>query len=190
MSKHQALKDAIEEFQPGGADAPFSYSTVELNEKGFKALLGRKLNSRPISSVSVVAWVFVFILAASGAVSTIMIGSVAAPSFFSFLPIFIVILVYRTTLISATDDGLDFYFIESKRGSKFVVYDKFSLSYEGITNVKVKTGRFNTGFTFEFLNEGKNYKIRGYMPNKDRKMSEQAENLKHLLEKVSSKTNR
>ena len=76
MSQHQTLKDAIEEFQPGSADVPILYSTVELNEKSFKALLGRKLISRPFSAATIAVWIFAFvILAASSAATTIMIGT-------------------------------------------------------------------------------------------------------------------
>ena len=69
------------------------------------------------------------------------------------------------------------------------MYDKFSLPFDKITNVKVSTGRFNTAFTFEFLDEGNKYKIRNSVPNKNRKMNEQAENLKILLEEISHNAN-
>jgi len=187
MSKHQALRDAIIEFQPGGADAPILYSSIEMNEKSLKALLGRKLKPRHKSLyIALLIWAFVIIAASS--VVIIAFGQVGAPSFAAFVPLFIIILI-RTTIISVTDDGLDFYFIEAKRGSKFVVYDKLSLPYDRMTNVKVRAGRFNTSFTFEFTSEDKKYKLKTTVPNKLKKMNEQAENQKQLLEKVSHKAN-
>ena len=188
-SKYQALKDAIIEFSPGGADAPVVFSSIEVNEKGFKALLGRNLKSRPISSPLVLACIIALFIFAASTAATVMIGAVAAPSYAAFIPVFIVYITHRSALISATGDGFDFYFIESKTGSRFVVYDKFSLPFDKITNVKVSTGRFNAALTFEFLHEGKEYKIRNSVPNKKRKMNEQAENLKILLEEVSHKAN-
>jgi len=179
MSKHQALKNAIEGFQSGGADAPILYSTTEMNEKGFKALLGRKLQSRPLP---VALWIGVFAIMAVSIVSTVAFRQAGVSTFGAFVPIFVVFFFIRTTLISVGDQGLDFYFIESKRGSKYAVYDKISLPYDRIANVKVKTGRFNTHFTLEFSSEDKNYKIKTSVPNKNKKMQEQAENLKHLLE--------
>ena len=54
---------------------------------------------------------------------------------------------------------------------------------------------YQTGFgvvTFNFYGVWdifKKYRIRIYAPNKNRKMNEQAENLKHLLEKVDNIAN-
>jgi len=188
MSKYQALKDAIEEFSSGGADVPVVLSSIEVNEKGFKALLGRKLKSRPTSSPTVLAGLIALFIFAASTTATATLGAAAAPSYAAFFPVVIIFLTQRSTLISAAGDGYDFYFIESKTGSRFVVYDKLSLPFEKIKNVKVKTGRFNTALTFEFLHEGKEYKIRHTVPNKNRKMNEQAENLKILLKQVSRQT--
>ena len=186
MSKHQTLKNAIEAFQPGGADVPILYATTEVNEKGFRALLGRKLKSQFISAA---VWVWIVVIMAAASVLTVAFGQTGAPSFAAFLPMLIIIFFMRTTLISVSDQGLDFYFAEAKRGSKYVVYDKMSLPYDRIINMKVKTGRFNTGFTFTVSDGDKSYKIKTSVPNKDKKMNEQAENLKHLLEVLEKRLN-
>jgi len=178
MSKYQVLKNTVESSQPGSSSAPILYSTTELNEKGFKALLGRKVKSRPLTAIVIVA---IIILAISTA-STIVFNQAGAPTFAAFVPMFVVFFFYRTTLITVNDKGIDFYFIDAKRGSKYVVYDKMSLPYDKITDVNVKTGRFNTSITFVVPYEGKQYKIKTTVPNKQRKMTEQAENLKQLLE--------
>ncbi|MCL2810694.1 MAG: hypothetical protein FWD25_02260 [Clostridia bacterium] len=179
MSKYQAIKDAIEAFQPGGADAPILCSTTEVNEKGFQALLGRKAKSRPMSAA---IWICLFVIIAISVANIFAFRQTGTTTFAAFIPMFIVLFFYRTTLVTVGDEGLDFYFVESKRGSTYVVYDKMSLPYNRITNIKVREGRFNTSFTFEFLNETKKYKIKTSVPNKMRKAEEQAENLKHLLE--------
>ena len=182
MSKHQAFKDAIEVFQPGGADAPILYSTTEMNEKGFVALLGRKLKwywSAPIT-ITIIAITII----ATSAVVAIIGGTPQATPIAVFIPMFVIIFLYRTTLVAVNGNSLDFYFIDAKLGSKYVVYDKINLPFDKITNVKVKIGKVfkNTHFTFEFLHEGKNYKIKTTIPNKMKKMKEQEENLKCLLE--------
>jgi len=181
MSKYQAMKEAIEAFQPGGANEPILYSTTEVNEKGFKALLGRKVKARP---TSVAIWVIsiLIILMALLAAAAIATGHTGTPTFAAFVPLFVFLFLFRTTLIAVGDNGLDFYFVEHKRGSIYVAYDKISLPYDRITNVKVRKGRFNTSFAFEFSNEGKSYKIKTSVPNKMKKVNEQAENLKRLLE--------
>jgi hypothetical protein len=109
-------------------------------------------------------------------------GHISAPTFAALFPVFFMFYYVRTTLISVTDKGLDFYFIESKNNLKYEVYDKISLPYDMITNIKVKKGRFNTGFTFEIAIEDKSYKIKTSVQNKNKKIKEQAENLKQLLE--------
>ena len=177
MSLHQTFKKAIETFQPGGSDSPILYTTTEVNDKGFCALLGRKIKSRPIS---VAMWIGMLIILAVSIASTIAFGQTGAPVFASFVPILIVLFLQRSTIISVGDTGLDFYFIDSKGGSKYFAYDMFSLSYDRITNIKVKTGKFNTSIRLEFTNEGKGNYIRTVVPNKMRKMNEQADNLELL----------
>ena len=184
MSKNEAFTSAIEAFQPGGADAPILYSTTEMNEKGFKALLGRKIKWRSISGGIVICAIFIM---AASLISVIFHGQSGSPTFAAYIPMFIVIFVYRTTLINVREDRLDFYFIDYKFGSKYVVYDSLSLPYDRIMNVKVRTGRFNTRFTFEFLNDDKKYKIKTTVPNKMRKAEEQAENLKYFHEVIKRK---
>jgi len=185
VSKYQAMKSAIEEFQPGGGNAPILYSTTEMNDKAFKSLAGRKLKTWSIHTVVLIAACVIFLVAISLA-DVFFGGNLGArPAPAVFVP-FIVIFMFRTTLITVTDNGFEFYFLESKWAS-YVVYDKMSLPYDKITNVTVKTRKFNTYFTFEIPNaiEGKrNYKIKTTVPNKMRKMDEQAENLKLMLAKV------
>ena len=179
MSKHQTFKNAIEAFQPGRADAPILYSTVEVNEKGFQALLGRKAKPRPMS-VSI--WISILIIIAISVVTPMVAGHAGTPTFAAFIPLFVLFFCFRTTLIAVGEKGLDFYFIEPKPGSTYAAYDKISLPYDRITNVKVRTGRFNTSFTFTFSSETKNYKINASIPNKMKKVKEHSENLKRLLE--------
>ena len=179
MSKKEAFKGAIEAFQPGGGDAPILYSTTEVNEKGFKALLGRKIKQR---SITVAITICILVIMAASIISVVLAGQTGTPTFISFIPVYIAIFVYRTTLITVGDDGLEFYFIESKFGSDYVAYDHFSLPFDRITNINVRAGRFNTRFTFEFSGNDKVYKIKTTVPNKMRKTDEQAENLKYLHE--------
>jgi len=178
MSKYQALTNAIEAFQPGGADAPILYSTVEVNDRSFKALAGRKLKLWSIHTTILLVVCAIFLLAVSVVVA--IWGAAPAPA--AFAPLFIAFL-FRTTFITVTDDGLDFYFIESRFGSKYVVSDKLSLPYDRISNVKVKVGRIfkQTNVTFEFLHNDKKRKIKVSMPNRMRKMEEQEGNLSYLL---------
>ena len=183
MSKYEALKSAIKNFQSDAMEAPILYSTTEMNGKGYKALLGRKLKSLPISVaewIAVIAVIIVVITVTVGA-GTPLFGS----GFGGFAVVVYVLLVQRLTIISVGDKNLSFYFIKQKSGTKFDVYDKIILPYDKITNVNVKTGKFNTTFRFEFSIDGKTYKLKTVVPNKKKKMAEQAVNLKHLLEKVS-----
>jgi len=185
MSKHQKLKNAIEEFQPGGRNAPILYSTTEMNDKAFKSLAGRKLKLWSIHTVVLIAACILFLAAISFA-DVFLGGNIGMRSTPTAVVPFVIIFMLRTTLITVTDDGLEFYFLECKWTS-YVVYDKISLPYDKITNVTVRIRRFNTYFTFEIPNavEGKrNYKIKTTVPNKMRKMDEQAENLKLMLAKV------
>ena len=179
MSKYQALQNAIALFLPGGADAPILHCTTEVNEKGFQALLGRKLKSRPLPAA---VWIAAFALMAVSVASIIAFAQTGASTFCAFVPVFVVLFFIRTTFVSVGEAGLDFYFAESARGSKYAVYDKISLPYDKVTGVRVRAGRFNTSLTFAFTAEGKTYKIKTTVPNKDKKMKEQAENLKYLLE--------
>jgi len=183
MLKYEALKNAIKDFQPDTTDAPIVYSATEVNSKSFKALLGRNLKSIPVHFIE---WIIVIAtVVAVVALTTAVYGQVGAPSFGGFfggfIAVYIFIYLQRTTAISVSDTNLELYFIYSKLWSKFAVYDKISLPYDKITNVKIKRGIFNTSFRFEFTIDEKNYKMRIVAPNKNRRMTEQAENLKHLL---------
>lgn len=187
MSKHQVFRDTIEAFQPGGADAPILYATTEMNEKGFQALLDRKIKRRSMSVGTTIYAFGVITITIISVISLFMGGQAGTPTFAAYLPLFVVIFLLRTTLITVNDDGLVFYFIDATFGSNYVVYDKFSLPYDRITNVKVQAGKFNTSFTFEFLNENKTYKIKTSVSNKMKKSKEQAENLKYLIEVLKKK---
>jgi hypothetical protein len=182
MLNYQAMKEAIEAFQPGGANSPILYSTLAVNERGFKALLGRNTKQRPIYGILLIC---LFVFAAATIITAISPSYTGSSSFASFVPIYVIIFLTRTTLVSVGDNSIDFYFVESRRGRKFVAYEKISLPYDKITNVKARTGRFNTRITFEFSIEGKSYKISATVPNKDKKANEQAENLRSLLAAVN-----
>ena len=178
MSKYQALENAIEAFQPSGVNAPILYSTVEVNGKSFKALAGRKLKLWSIHTTILLAVCALFLIAVS--VAAAFLGAAPAPA--AFAPLSIAFL-FRTTFITVTDQGFDFYFIEYRFSSKYVVSDKLSLPYDRISNVKVKVGRVfkQTHVTFEFLHNDKKRKIKVSMPNRMRKMEEQEGNLSYLL---------
>ena len=180
MSKYSAFKNAIETFQSGAADAPILMATTEVNDKGFKALLGRKLKWQPGISTGILIAAFAII--AVSAFSIALFGNTGTPAFAAFVPMIVIIFLIRTTFVTIGDSGLDFYFADPRLGSKYVVYDKLSLPYDKITNVKKRTGKFNTGFVFEFSADGKTYKIKTTVPNKIKRTDEQAENLKRLLE--------
>jgi len=185
MSQHQELKNAIEAFQPDGANAPILYSTTVYNDKGFRALLGRKLNGR--QSVATGILIGLIVIVAITIIIILLARQTGTPIFVTYVPLSVFILLYRTTIITVSDTGLEFYFIDQKRGSKYAVYDKMSLPYDMITNTVAKTGGFNSRFTFEFSNDGKKYKISVSIPNKMKKMAEQADNLKYLHEALKTK---
>lgn len=181
---YQAFRNAIEQFQPGSASAPILYSTTEANDKGFRALLGRKLKSQSILAFVVVTMVGAV---AVGVILNFVLGNVmaSAPAMFFFVPWFIMFL-YRTTLITVGDEGLDFYFCKQVLGSKCIVDDKMSLPYNKLINVDVKTKKSVTYFTFEFTADGKTHKIKTSVPNKKKNTPEQAENLKRLHNALDS----
>ena len=185
MSKYQALQNAIEAFQPGGAGVPIVYSTTEVNEKSFKALAGRKLNWKVNSTVWL--WVILIVIVSITTASIISFGFNGTPAFISFFPLFFVIFFIRSTLVSVGEDSLDIYFLEATIGSNYVVNDKLNLPYDKIKNVKVRAGKRNTHLTFEFEIDGKAYKLKTSMANKMKKMPEQSESLKQLLEVLESK---
>ena len=47
MSKYQAMKEAVEIFESTAIDALFLYSKLEINERGFQVLLGKKFKPPP-----------------------------------------------------------------------------------------------------------------------------------------------
>ena len=189
MSKYQGFKEAIEAFQPGGADAPILYATTEANEKSFKALSGRKLklwSSRTTIVILVCALIFIAASVVS-AILTRQLGGTPVPAPAVFVPMFILFL-FRTTLVTIGDAGLNFYFLEIKFG-KYAVSDKISLPYDKISNVKVKVGKVfkHTHLTFHFDVNGKNHKIKISISNRMKKVQEQSENLKVLTETLEKK---
>jgi len=191
MSKYQTLKDAIEAFQPGGSDAPILYASTEVNEKAFKVLAGRKLKlwTGNTTILMMVCFIFLAVVSVFAVFLNAYLGAATpAPTVAAFMP-FIVMLMFRTTFSTITDDGLNIYFIEYRFGSKYVISDKLSLPYDSLSNVKVRVGKIlrTTNFTFEFLHNNKKYRIRTSVPNRKRKMQEQEGNLKYLLEILEKK---
>ena len=179
MSKYETFKNAIETFIASGLDAPILHSTMVVNDRSFRALLGRKIAPEPWP----ITWLAILIFAVSsisffisGAASTVPVGV--------FLPLVIIFIFYRQTLIAVRDEGLDFYFV-NKFKTKATVYDKMSLPYNKITKTKVRSGKLNTYLTLEFSIDNKKYKIKTYMPNKNKKMAQQAENLKYLHDVIA-----
>lgn len=190
MSKYQRFQNAIEGFQPGSENAPILYVTTEVNEKGFKALSGRKLRLWA-SHTGVVLLVCACILVAASLAAVILtrqLGGTAVPAAAAFMPAFITVFLMRATLLTVTDVGLDFYFLEIKFGG-YAVSDKISLPYNRISRVKVKAGKVfkYTYFTFWFDDNGKSHKIKISVSNRVRKMQEQSENLNVLLETLERK---
>jgi len=191
MSKYQTLKDAIEVFQPGGSDAPILYASTEVNEKAFKVLAGRKLKLWTGNTTILMVVCFVFLAAVSVFavfLNAYLGAATPAPTVAAFMP-FIVILLFRTSFITITDDGLNIYFIEYRFGSKYVISDKLSLPFDSVSNVKIRVGKIlrTTNFTFEILHNDKKYKVRTSVSNRKRKMGEQEENLAKLLELFEKK---
>ena len=187
MNKTERLKNALELFQPGNTDTPILLSVTQRNDKAFKALLDRKLKSSPVYFLewivagALLIGVIAFLIAftAPGAINGGSFGGGAAALY--------VLHTYKNTLITAREGGIDFYFTENKFGSKdYIVYDKITLPYDRITNLRVKKGRFNTSFRFEFEHGGKTVKIVTTVSNKKRKLEDQGVNLNSFLEKVEN----
>ena len=187
MNKSQRLKIALEAFQKGSENNPFLLSSTVRNDRAFKALLGRKVKSSPVCAlewivagvllIAVIAFLFVF--TQPGAVNGGGFGGTAA--------VLWVIYYYRNTLITANEEGIEFYFTVNKFLSRdYITYDKFTLPYERITNLKLKKGRFNTTFRFEFEHQGKTLKVVTAVPNRKRNLENQEVNLSSFLEKVES----
>ena len=179
LSKHQTFKDTIKAYKPEVADTPVLYSTTEANRNVFKALIGRelKLQSLPAGII-----IFIIILAAVTIINISWGAQSGTPVVITYVPIFMSLYLYRTTLISIGKESLEFYCLRSKFGSKYEIYDSFDMTYNKIESVKIKSGSFNTTVTLEFANDNKKFKIRFTAPNKMKKMEEQAENLKYLLD--------
>jgi|GEM_PF-1471960 len=185
MSKYQRFKDAIEAFQPGGADAPIVYATLEVNEKGFKALAGRKLKlwSRHTNAVITVCILILAAAVIASAIMTRQLGGTSVPAPVVFTPLFVYFL-FRPTLLTITNAGVDVYVLEYKFGSKPLVSDKLSLPFDRLSDVKVKVGKDfkNTHFAFCFDDNGKTRKVKISVSHRMRKVQEQEGNLKILLE--------
>ncbi|MCL2841759.1 MAG: hypothetical protein FWE05_13445 [Defluviitaleaceae bacterium] len=192
MSKYQVFKNAIEAFQPDGADLPILYSSTEINERSLKVLSGRKLKLRSFR-MTILLFVYVFIIIAGTIVSAILTrewGGSLIPFFPSFFLLWLIISVLaRPTLITIGNEGLNFYFLEVTFG-KYVVSDKTSLPYAKISDVTVKVGKVfkHTNFTVHFNDNGKSHKIKFSVSNEMRKVQEQSENLKILIETLDQTT--
>ncbi|MDR2569612.1 MAG: hypothetical protein LBD23_04855 [Oscillospiraceae bacterium] len=186
MSEYRILKNAIREHTPDYADVPILFSSIEYNSKSFEALLGRKLKSGPIPLKLFIITISIVLVSI---ILTALFGRIGISGFIVLFPVFSVIFFMRTTLIAAGDESMYIYIIEPKRDSTCTIYDKMSLIYDKITNVKVKNGRFNTILILNFLINSKKCKLRITIPNKDIKLLEQSVNLKYLLEKIASKIN-
>jgi len=186
MNKTEKLKNALELFQPGSADTPILLSATQHNDKAFRALLGRKAKYSPVHSLE---WIL------AGAVIIAIIAFIvgfhnahagAGGSLGGLFTALYIMYFHRTTLIAADERGIDFYYAEKIFARKeYVVYEKITLPYDRITNMKVKKGRFNTTFRFEFSHKGKTIKLVTHVPNKKRKLEEQGANLNSFLEKVT-----
>ena len=186
MTKEQMLKSAVNAFRPGVADAPVLYASVEVGKNGLMALLGRNRLKR--SANDVVAAICITLAVIVLAVS-ILTGHLALiPAAFSILTMSAGVYRLRFAIIAIEDTGLDFYFVDTYY-AHYEVYDKFSLPYDKIANVTMRKGKIfkNTNFTFDFLSDGLRLEIRASMPNRTKKIKEQGENLKVLLEVLEKK---
>ena len=184
MSKYQAYKDAIEAINPGGASAPILISTTTTNDKVFNALIGRKIKSRPLSFYYVLS---IFIILAVVIINIVLYRQSGTPVVIAYVPLIITFFMYRTTLISINDDGLVFYCVEANPGPKYDAFDQFNIAFDRIDNVKIKTGRFNTNITFGFIHNEKKYYYITTVPNRIKKIEEQAQNIKYMLETLERK---
>jgi len=182
------LKNAIYDFQHDAVDAPILWSMTNMSS-GFKALLGRRLKSMSITALPIVMFVLVVIsligvIVLSGSTRTSLALHAIVWTMHICLWFF-----RRFTILSITDKGLELYFTQTKfsltHGLKYVMYDKINLSYDRMTNVRVKRGWLRTSFRFEFTSEGKSYKVKTYVLNKSNEMSVQATNLKYLVEMIA-----
>ncbi|MCL2446006.1 MAG: hypothetical protein FWD06_04505 [Oscillospiraceae bacterium] len=189
MSTYEKFQQAIEEFEPGASNTRIVQTQTELNEKTFTALAGRKLKlwtgntTKTILSCGLV-WLATAILvalltsgAAGGAYTGMWIG-------------LMVIFLFRSTLLTVSDGGLNIYFLEIRLTSaKFVVSDKLTLPFDQMINVSVKTGQVfkNTQITMDFLLDGKPRKVKLTAPHRARKAPEHDENLQALLNMLQAK---
>ena len=184
MTRYQSFQNAIEAYQPGAAALPIVFFTTELNEKGFKALTGRKLKwSLPVFIIIGIAIIILFsAIAAIFSVFGGHPGGAGGASGAIFVAIILPVIL-RSTLITAGAEGLDFYYVKTGFGSKCTVYDKMSLPYDRLTGVRVKRGKVfkNTQFIFEFMDGDKKIKIKTTANNRMRKVDEHIGNLEHLL---------
>ncbi|MDR2546207.1 MAG: hypothetical protein LBC96_01690 [Lachnospiraceae bacterium] len=178
MSKYQSLRNAIKEFAPTGEDVPFLCSSTQVNEKAFKALLGRKLKPHPIHMIT---WLCIFLAGAAIVGITAFFNQTNPYTIVILVPVFIILFLNRSSLIAITDDGLRIYFFLSKLKNKNVIYDQVFLPFDKITELAVSKGVYNTDLSFLFDIEEKTHTITMSVPNIDKKMDEQAENLIRLM---------
>lgn len=185
MNKTQRLKNALEAFQSNSADTPILLSVTQHNDKAFKALLGRKAKSKPVHYLEWVLAGVVFIIGLG--FGFFMHNAFTGGGFGGLFAMLYIIYLNRYTLIAAGEGGVDFYYTERKFASKdYIVYDKVTIPYDKITNLKVKRGRFNTTLRFQFPHDGKTIKMITSVYNKKRHLEEQENNLSSFLKKVES----
>jgi len=189
MTRYQKFQAAIEAFEPGAGNTPIVCTTTEVNEKVFNILAGRKLKLWTTGS-TVVLLVSALILLAATVVNAIAWRNVggAAPAPAVFIPV-VIMLLLRTTLVTFDENGLNFFFLEIRFGG-YRVSDKMTLPFDQITGMKVKPGavlKRNTYFTFIVTQNGKTRKIKTSTSAKLRKVPEQQDNLKELLQTLENK---
>ena len=189
MTRYEKFQAAIEAFEPGAGNTPIVCTNTEVNERVFRQLAGRKLKlwtrgttvTLLISMLIVLAAAFLTILATQHAGGS-------APTAGIFIP-WVIVLLFRTTLVTVDQNGLNFYFIEIRLGSGYVVTDKMTLPFDQIVSMKVKTGKRskNAHFVFTVMQNGKARKFKTSASGKMHKVPEQTEHLNALLQVLENK---
>ena len=181
----QKFRDALEAFEPGAGNATFVCTNTEVNDRILNALAGRKLRlwTSGTTVVIVVSLLIVLATAVLAAVlTTTSAGAAPAPIMFVFLIPFLL----RTTLITITDSGLSFYFLDIKLG-KYAISDKLVVPFEQITSIHIKTGKVfkNTHVTLGVMVNGKARKLKTSAARRMRNMPEHQDNLQALLQALA-----
>jgi len=183
----QKFRDALNAFEPGAGEGAFVCTNTEINDRILNALADRKLRLWT-SGTTVVILVSLLIVLATAVLAAVLTTTSAGVAPAPIMFVFLIPLLLRTTFITITDSGLNFYFLEIKLGSKYVISDKLFLPFDQITNVRIKTGKVfkNTQIIFDVMINGKQRKLKTTAAHRVRKMPEYQDNLQALLQALAT----